>query len=861
MMIRKWLQAARRHTVAVPARLVHLFGGPGLAGRISVRAITLLFVVLAADSAASFAITALLLKEQLLANLEHEAQLAAQRVELETRNVYQHVLAMAENPLVSNSLTDTAEGRDGYLAPFLQNDVLVRQGATLALLDFAGAPISIAGAEKRGVEIPPSTVDRVLRNGKPSAMLVRQGGGGAYQLQILAPVTYSASAQGEGVLLMQIDLDKMAILAPQSQAQTMPFHLLLVDASAVLVGADRPGTLFAVRYPVRIDGPFEDRELAVEAGVEPWSVLRLFGWWLAAYAVVGLVTLLPIMVAVRRMSRRLTAPLASLTARVDNIRESGRLDFSWDYESDDEIGRLGRSFQAMVGRVAEIQGELEYRVDMRTRELQESKGQLAYLLRFAQSTLDGLTAHICVLDPDGVIRSVNKAWREFAVANGASPDKVGVGVNYLHVCREGGVDSDEARDAVTGLRAVLSGESTLFEMEYACASPGQRRWYRLRASRMADGVGGVVVAHEDITATKCAEAALQERNDQLDTLFSSSPNGLLALDQYGVVTFANATIFRMTGIAPEDIMHQPEDVLDACLRRVSSGAYPGLSSFCDAAHEDAAPSRRHLLTLTAPRHGVMAITGVVSRARTARKLFYFSDVTRDTEVDRMKSDFLATAAHELRTPMSSIYGFTELLLTDDFDADTQRDLLQTIHQQTDKLVKIINELLDLARIEARRGKDFRAECVALDALAQKAVAALGVDKTKWTVELQVAQAGVAALGDSDKLYQALLNVLSNAVKYSPAGGPIAIRVMPGEGERAGQVGLVVRDAGIGMSKAHVSRVFERFFRADTSGKIPGTGLGMAIVKEIINLHGGDILVDSELGQGTEIRIWLPAAAG
>lgn len=860
-MMRGALYKTLRARCAGVFRFGRLAGTPGLARHIALSTTTLLLAVLVAGGIASFAITALLIKEQVTASLRHEARLAAQRVELEIGNVYQHVLAMADNPLVGNGLTDTAAGRDAYLGPFLQSDVLARQGAILAVLDFSGAPLSVTEGAGNAVEVPPSTVASVLRSGEAVADLVRREGKGSYQLQIIAPVTYQASGQPEGVLLLRTDLAKLGLPAQTDTAQSMRFHVMLEDAGALLAGGDRPSTLFSLRHPVRLGTAFADRRLFVEAGVETGSILRLVALWLAGYAAVGLLALIPMSIAVRRMARSLTAPLSTLTERVDDIRDSGRLDFAWDYRADDEIGRLGQSFQSMVQRVAQIKGELEYRVETRTRELRQSKEQLAYMLRFAQSTLDGLTAHICVLDGDGVIQSVNRAWRDFAASNGAHPDGVGIGINYLSVCESDRSASAEAGMAAAGLRKVLRGESRLFEMEYPCLWLPEPRWFRMRASRMADGVGGVVVAHEDITQTKAVEAALQDRNDQLDTLLSSSPHGLLSVDGEGIVKFANATFFRMTGLAPDSILGQPEARVDERLRGIceDADAFPGLSPLClapEGLHQDPAA---HLLALAEPRHTVFAINGVCSRAHSARKVFYFRDVTHEIEVDRMKSDFLATAAHELRTPMASVYGYTELLLTEDFDQETRRDLLQTIYEQTDKLVNIINELLDLARIEARRGKDFRFGRVAPLVLVQRALAALVIDRARWPVELVGADAAAEVWGDAEKLYQAILNILSNAVKYSPDGGPITIRLITGDGARPGQVGIQIGDAGIGMAPAHVVRIFERFFRADTSGKFPGTGLGMAIVKEIVDLHRGEITVQSELGEGTEIGLWLPAA--
>ncbi len=859
-MMRMCLNTMRRARAAASTWLRRRFDSSGLAGRIGIRALSLLSIVLVTGGAASFAVTALLIKEQVEASLRHDAQLAAQRVELEIGNVYSHVLAMAQNPLVSNSLTDTSSGRQEYLAPFLQSDVLARRGATLALLDYAGAPVGLAQHAAADVEVPPSKITQIMEGGVASAELIRRDGQGAYQLQILIPVVYPASARAEGVLLMQADLEQLVTLSPRDETRPMPYHLQLVDAGGVLIGDGSRSSLLKVHYPVHLGGPFSNSELALEAGIAAGSLLRPLSLWLAGYSLVGIAVLVPILFVVRRMARTLTAPLEKLTSRVDGIRDSGRLDFTWHYPVEDEIGRLGRSFASMVDRLAQIQEELEQRVEERTRELSESRNQLRYMLDFAQSTLDGLTAHICVLDADGFILSVNKSWREFGSANGAAPEAIGTGVNYLEICSQA-QGAPGAAAVAEGVRAVLRGESHLFETEYACHAPAQPRWYRLRVSRLRGGIGGVVIAHENITATKIAEAALQDRNDQLDTMLSSSPTGLLSIDHHGMVRFVNAAFSRMTGIAPEAILDQPEERLDACLRGIieEPAEYPGLAAFCSASQQVPGNPALHLLTLSLPRHGVLAITGVTSKAHTARKLFYFRDVTHEMEIDRMKSDFLATAAHELRTPMASIYGFTELLLADEFEAEVRRDLLGTIHEQTERLVKIINELLDLARIEARRGKDFRYGRVLPAALVERALAALAADPARWPVDVLHPEQSVEVWGDPDKLCQALLNVVSNAVKYSPHGGPIRVRIENGTGKHSGQVGVAVRDAGIGMSKAHTERIFERFFRADASGKIPGTGLGMAIVKEIIDLHHGSITVESELGKGTEIVLWLPAA--
>jgi signal transduction histidine kinase len=223
----------------------------------------------------------------------------------------------------------------------------------------------------------------------------------------------------------------------------------------------------------------------------------------------------------------------------------------------------------------------------------------------------------------------------------------------------------------------------------------------------------------------------------------------------------------------------------------------------------------------------------------------------------MKSEFLSHAAHELRTPMASIYGFSELLLEMELDEPTRRDLLETIHRQTRWLVDIINELLDLARIEARQGKDFKIEDVALKPLLQDTLGDLSFDLERWPVTLDLTPELGSVRADPAKLRQALVNLLNNAQKYSPEGGAIQVAIVT----KPGKLGVAVSDHGIGLSADQVKRIGERFWRADTSGKIPGTGLGMAIVKEIMQHHGGYVDVSSQPGAGTTVTLWLPNTSG
>jgi len=209
--------------------------------------------------------------------------------------------------------------------------------------------------------------------------------------------------------------------------------------------------------------------------------------------------------------------------------------------------------------------------------------------------------------------------------------------------------------------------------------------------------------------------------------------------------------------------------------------------------------------------------------------------------------------------MASIYGYSELLLMQEFDAEERKELLSIVFRNSELMASIINELLDLARIEERRGKDFVVERLALAEVVAQAVATYKPPPQRDSPLILEADGALLVNVDRQKMQQAVLNILSNAYKYSPDGGAVQIAYRQAADRADGRVGIEVRDHGIGMTSAQQRRVCERFYRADASGQILGTGLGMSIVKEIVELHGGEVELASEPGAGTTVTIWIPAA--
>lgn len=250
--------------------------------------------------------------------------------------------------------------------------------------------------------------------------------------------------------------------------------------------------------------------------------------------------------------------------------------------------------------------------------------------------------------------------------------------------------------------------------------------------------------------------------------------------------------------------------------------------------------------------------GRTERTERAGVVTVLHDVTNERELDRMKNEFLTTAAHELRTPLTTILGFSELLVMgNDIAPAEQRQYLGYINEQAALVTGIVADLLDISRIEMGQGFSLKRRPCDLVALIRRKVAAHIVGTRRHSFRLLLPETPVTAVVDADKVAQVLDNVLSNAVKYSPGGGVVEVRLRPGQGAHE----VSVRDNGMGMSPEQLSRVFEKFYRGDASNTgIPGTGLGMSIVKYLIEAHGGEVAVESAKDVGTTVRFTLPAGA-
>jgi two-component system phosphate regulon sensor histidine kinase PhoR len=240
-------------------------------------------------------------------------------------------------------------------------------------------------------------------------------------------------------------------------------------------------------------------------------------------------------------------------------------------------------------------------------------------------------------------------------------------------------------------------------------------------------------------------------------------------------------------------------------------------------------------------------------------LIIFHDITRIRRLERMHKQFAANVSHELKTPLTTIKGFIETIQSlpaDEKRAESER-FLKIIDKNVDRMVDLINDLLALSRLERLQGTDIVFEKQNVGALIQAAVNTCGVRIKDKQMNLVVdCPEELTALVDSSLLEQALVNLVDNAVKYSPQGSRVSVRA----GKQAGFVNIVVADEGPGIGRDHLPKIFNRFYRVDKarSRQEGGTGLGLAIVKHIVQYHRGKIDVKSDKGVGSSFTISIPA---
>ncbi|HSP55903.1 MAG TPA: ATP-binding protein [Dehalococcoidia bacterium] len=338
-----------------------------------------------------------------------------------------------------------------------------------------------------------------------------------------------------------------------------------------------------------------------------------------------------------------------------------------------------------------------------------------------------------------------------------------------------------------------------------------------------------------------------EAESRLIAALDASIDAILALDRGARITFANDAARKLFGPRGEDLVGSPvayfvpDDRLVGALRSSSEG-HTSLSLTIER------PNKSYLQAVTTP------ITGGGDWAA----LVVFHDLSETLRTEQMRRDFIANVSHELRTPLAAIKSVIETLESGAKDEpESAAGFLSLADSEVDRLVQMVEELLELSRLESG---DLSLACNQLDiaAILHSAVERMRrqAERAGLQLSLEVSPALPPVSGDADVIERAVVNLVHNAVKFTPEGGAIRVSASPADGA----VSITVNDTGVGIPPEDLPRIFERFYKGDRSRGGSGTGLGLAVARHAAEAHGGSIHALSQPGEGSTFTLSLPADA-
>lgn len=343
---------------------------------------------------------------------------------------------------------------------------------------------------------------------------------------------------------------------------------------------------------------------------------------------------------------------------------------------------------------------------------------------------------------------------------------------------------------------------------------------------------------------------IQDEKNRVEAILTHMADGLVALNSAGRIIKLNPAAERMFHIQEYDaIGRRPRDLWPEM--QLAEG-------LAEAQELNTSVTRQ-------VRTGSLVLQAYITPLRgesnqPAGAVIVFHDITELEKLEGMRREFVANVSHELKTPLTTVKSYVETLLDGAAeDADVRTRFLQVVESETDRMARLVRDLLRLTQMDEGTVRwDIQARNIA--ELIEESVAKLSVQagRKELTVVQQVAPDTPAGLYDYDKLQQVLINLLANAIEFTPSGGEIRVTAAP-DGEL---IRVTVQDTGIGIPPQDLPRIFERFYRVDKarSRMLGGTGLGLAIAKQIVELSGGSIAIASHPGKGTEVSFTVPVAS-
>ena len=559
-------------------------------------------------------------------------------------------------------------------------------------------------------------------------------------------------------------------------------------------------------------------------------------------------------------------------------------------QRDQDVTRINRELDKTNVQVLALNVELEAKA--------QSERAHTEILRssdcFKQAILDSVKEQIAVLDPQGVILSTNASWKQASCDRCLEPGKLAagteVGANYLDACSRGG-----ASECLEGIRSVLEGRSLGFDFEYPCDFLEQRAWYAMNVTPFgSNGIGGAVIVHVDITERERVDEMLR----RLSLVVEQSPESIIITDLEANIEYVNKAFVQNTGYSRTEVIKANPNILQSgqtppstytamwsALKRgdVWKGELVNKRKDGSLYTESAVltPIRRRSGRIT---HYVAVKQDITDKKQIDQELdqhrHHLEDLVRsrtaELAIERdnseaansAKSDFLANMSHEIRTPINAVLGFSFLCLNLALDPRA-RDYLLKIHSASESLLSLVNDILDFSKIDA--GKlQLESISFSLDDVLRRVANLFSVAAHGKGLELVIGRLPEVPnflLGDAHRLLQVLVNLISNALKFTEQGEISLLVECLSCGDGRVSLSFKIRDSGVGITQQQQSTLFAAFTQADssTTRKYGGTGLGLALSQELVKCMGGEIVVESRVGSGScfsfSVSFAVPSSVG
>jgi PAS domain S-box-containing protein len=718
----------------------------------------------------------------------------------------------------------------------------------------AGLPLAASGVWTQFYTIPPASEDS-----------------SAARVSFMVGIV-DANGQARRVLVGRTSLATNPLTQPIIQSlknlEASQGSGMLIDDAGNILYHPNPGQVMDERYSGPSQPGFQSytssngtREYVYYQSVEgrDWAVALAIPAWQAQQLALNIATPLSVMILIlaiialislRVGLRVVTGSLQTLAAEANRIAQ-GKLDHPLAVEGVDEVGQLRRAFEQM-------RASLQARLDELNRLLLVSQGVASSLeMKDAiqpvlEAALDtGASAARVVLAPSILPKTSVDAPSSFSLGPAAE--------RYAHL------DQQMLRQAQGQERIVLPNvtRTRTLDMDANLQHPASLMAVALRHENRYYGVMWAAYdqprAFSDSDArfltTLAGQAALAAANAhlflnveasrrQLEAILNSTPDPVLVIDPQNRLLLANPAAGRVVGVemgrseGPSVEMVIKQKPLLDLLR--------------------AAPSERQSAEIAFPggRTYLATASSVMAEGRPVGRVCILRDVTHFKELDTMKSEFVATVSHDLRSPLTLMRGYATMLEMVGEINEQQQGYVRKIISGVENMSRLVNNLLDLGRIEI--GVGLQLENVPVHDIIERVAGALQLQANQKNIALSVESAKdlpAAIEADQALLHQGVYNLVENAIKYTPNGGQVKVNV------RMAQKDLLfeIRDNGIGISPTDMPRLFEKFYRGKQreARSQHGSGLGLAIVRSIAEKHGGKVWVESELGQGSSFFLQVP----